>query len=168
MQTRITAECFDFELAWRMYKRTSEFAQALNLHNLDAHDSLNSLSHNVSDDDRKGFWQLIQIDLFFRLLLKKPPAITATSWKVNLPWLDADSQPPPDDIQAMAFLVGSRITLILVQFFALLDDPDPQTKSEVRPRVEALCHEIKQLFADWQLVWNAVIDAADHHTNFFM
>lgn len=146
----MAAERFDYDLVWKMHKLTGEFARALNLHNLDGGDYAGINDAARSDDDRRGFWQLIQTDLYIRLLLDKPPAVTADSWKVNLPWLN--SQGPPEGVQAMSFLISSRVTMVLMRFFVLLDDAAPRPKSELRLQTEALCHEIEQLFVDWQAV----------------
>ena len=150
-QTRVAAECFDYDLAWKMHQLASEFARALNLHNLDGGDYAGINDSGRSDDDRRGFWQLIQVDLYIRLLMDKPPVITNDAWNVNLPWLD-NSQAPPEGFQALAFLILSRITMILMRFFALIDDTTRRTRSELRRETEHLCEEIEQLYVDWQAV----------------
>lgn len=142
--------CFDYDLVWKMHQNTSDFARSLNLHNVDGGDYAGINDCARSDEDRKGFWQLIQIDLYIRLLLDKPATLTADVWKVNLPWLDASSQPPPDGAPATAFLINSRITIILIRFFALLEETGPRSKDELRHRTKDLCQEIQQLFIDWQ------------------
>ncbi|UNI17408.1 hypothetical protein JDV02_003750 [Purpureocillium takamizusanense] len=149
LMTRVAAECFDYDLAWKMHQLASEFARALNLHNLDGGDYAGINDSGRSDDDRRGFWQLIQVDLYIRLLMDKPPVITNDAWNVNLPWLD-NSQAPPEGFQAIAFLILSRITMILMRFFALIDDTARRTKSELRRETESLCEEIEQLYVDWQ------------------
>ncbi|KND93071.1 hypothetical protein TOPH_02093 [Tolypocladium ophioglossoides CBS 100239] len=147
--TRVAAMCFDYDLAWKMHQNTSDFARSLNLHNLDGGDYAGINDSARSDQDRKGFWQLIQIDLYIRLLLDKPATVTADVWKVNLPWLDANSHPPPDGVPAIAFLINSRMTMILIRFFALLEETRPRPRDELRRRTEDLCREIQQLFDDW-------------------
>ncbi|KAJ0325455.1 hypothetical protein Brms1b_000763 [Colletotrichum noveboracense] len=146
------AECFDEELSWRMYTYATDYAQKLNIHNLDAHTEGTSvlLDQAKLDADRKGFWEMIQIDFFFRLLFNKPPSITASinSWKVNLPWLSADAQPDINAVPTIAFLVGSRQTFILSRFFQELENSNC-TEEEMRPKTEDLCREIGQLFAEW-------------------
>ncbi|KAK1854556.1 fungal specific transcription factor [Colletotrichum chrysophilum] len=149
---RTAAECFDEELSWRMYTYATDYAQKLNIHNLDAHTEGTSvlLDQAKLDADRKGFWEMIQIDFFFRLLFNKPPSITASinSWKVNLPWLSADAQPDINAVPTIAFLVGSRQTFILSRFFQELENSNC-TEEEMRPKTEDLCREIGQLFAEW-------------------
>ncbi|KAJ6440946.1 fungal specific transcription factor [Purpureocillium lavendulum] len=147
--TRVAAECFDYDLAWKMHQLASEFARALNLHNLDGGEYAGINDCGRSDDDRRGFWQLIQVDLYIRLLMDKPPLITNDTWNVNLPWLDS-SQAQPEGFQAIAFLISSRITMILMRFFALLDDTTRRSKSDLRRETEGMCQEIEQLYHDWQ------------------
>ncbi|TDZ35871.1 hypothetical protein CTRI78_v011418 [Colletotrichum trifolii] len=152
---RTAAECFDEELSWRMYTYACEYAQKLNFHNLDAHTAdvdPSLLDQTKLDADRKGFWELIQIDFFFRLLFNRPAALTANvnSWKVNLPWLSADAQPDMNAVPTAAFLISSRLTFIVSRFFQELDGPNC-TEVSMRPKTEDLCREIFQLYADWQL-----------------
>lgn len=134
-----------------MHQYTSDFARALNLHNLDRGDYAGFRDETRFDENRKGFWQLIQIDLGVRIVLNKPPLITADTWKVNLPWLNS-SRPPPGDIHATAFIIHSRITLIVMHFFALLDSKAGLGVDELQHCTEELCHEIKNLLLDWQAV----------------
>ncbi|KAF4980696.1 hypothetical protein FZEAL_3364 [Fusarium zealandicum] len=168
LMTRVAAEFFDYDLAWKMFKYACEYCQALNLHNLD--DDTNCLS--VCDDDkcdneRRGFWEVIQIDLFFRLVINTPPAITNNPWKVNLPWLDAGSEPPPHGIQSTAFLASSRVSLVIARFFAMLDDPQNTTKAEIMTKTEGLGREMQQIYAEWQLnEWMA--DAPDNERDVWL
>lgn len=144
-----------------MYTYAIDYAQKLNLHNLDAntHTDMNLPAPDETklDFDRKGFWELIQIDFFFRLLFNKPPSITSSlnSWKVNLPWLSTNAQQPDiNAVPTITFLVNSRITFILSSFYQALEDPNCN-EEEMRPKTEELCQEINQAFAEWQLVSNS-------------
>lgn len=144
-----------------MYTYATEYAQNLNLHNLDAHThtdmNLFPVDETKLDLDRKGFWELIQIDFFFRLLFNKPPSITSdlNSWNVNLPWLSTNAeQPDINAVPTITFLVNSRMTFILSRFFQELENPNCN-EEEMRPKTEELCQEINQAFAEWQLVSNA-------------
>ncbi|KAG7038296.1 fungal specific transcription factor [Colletotrichum scovillei] len=150
---RTAAECFDEELAWKMYTYACEYAQALNLHNLDAYTTTIGQDESKLDADRKGFWELIQIDFFFRLLFNRPPAITDSmnTWKVNLPWLSSGSAPPDlNAVPTVTFLMGSRLTFILSHFFQDLESPDCD-EATIRPKAEEYCREIGQLFDEYQI-----------------
>ncbi|KAF4951301.1 hypothetical protein FSARC_12950 [Fusarium sarcochroum] len=152
--TRVAAEFFDYDLAWRTFKMACEYCQGLNLHKLDSDESHTFFGGATCDDDRRGFWEVIQIDLFYRLILNTPPAITNNLWKVNLPWLDSDSGSLPQGIQTIAFLASSRITIVIARFFAMLDDPANATKPEIVAKTEDLCREMQQIFSEWQLeIW---------------
>ncbi|KAK6207949.1 fungal specific transcription factor [Colletotrichum tabaci] len=154
---RTAAECLDEELSWKMYAYSCEYAQTLNLHNLDAHGSgsgSGSLEVDEAklDADRKGFWELIQIDFFFRLLFNRPPAITdsMSTWKVNLPWLSGSTTMDLDAVPAVTFIMSSRLTFILSQFYRELENPDSD-EATVRLKTEEYCREIGRLFAEYQL-----------------
>lgn len=162
VQAQVALLCSDDDLAWQMHQHTCDFARALNLHNLDGGDYAGFRDEARSDEDRQGFWQLIQIDLIVRLVLNKPPVITADTWKVNLPWLN-NSQPPPGDIHATAFIIHSRITLIVMHFFALLDTQDGMEIDGVQRCAEDRSHEIKTLLLEWQAVSPSTVSAAIHH-----
>ncbi|KPM44456.1 hypothetical protein AK830_g2139 [Neonectria ditissima] len=148
---RAAAECFDYDLSWQLFKQSCEYAHGLNMHNLDSGDDFSFSSDSKGDADRKGFWELIQVELFFRLLYNRPPAFTESmsSWRVNLPWLSSGSQPDMDEVPTLTFLVSSRITLVLTQFFQLLEVK--ASHEDILPKVEFLCEEIEELFRDWQV-----------------
>ncbi|KAK7425747.1 hypothetical protein QQZ08_007722 [Neonectria magnoliae] len=147
---RAAAECFDYDLSWQLFKQVCEYAHGLNMHNLDSGDGFNFTSDSKGDSDRKGLWELIQVELFFRLLYNKPPTLTESmsSWRVNLPWLSPGSQTDMEEVPTVTFLVSSRITFVLTQFFHLLEETPTQN---ILPRIELLCGEIEELFQDWQM-----------------
>ncbi|KAF4500914.1 transcription factor [Fusarium agapanthi] len=150
--SRVAAEFFDYDLAWKMFKHACEYCQTLNLHKLDSDENNTFFSEAKCDNERRGFWEVIQIDLFYRLILNTPPVITNDIWKVNLPWLDPNSDPLPQGMQTIAFLASSRVSLIIARFFAMLDDPENTTKPEIVAKTEDLCREMQQIFAEWQLM----------------
>lgn len=152
LQSRVAADFFDYDIAWRAFKYACEYCQVLNLHKLDSDESNSFLSEATCDNERRGFWEVIQIDLFYRLILNTPPVITNNPWKVNLPWLDLDSGTVPHGMQTIAFLASSRVSLVIARFFAMLDDPTNATKTEIVAKTEALCREMQEIFAEWQLV----------------
>ncbi|KAL2838098.1 hypothetical protein BJY01DRAFT_251108 [Aspergillus pseudoustus] len=144
----ICAESFDFELGWQMYELACDYARGLNLHSLDAVHPSSINRDRISDVDRKGFWEFIQIDLVIQLLFDKPPSFTATTWKVNMPWLDPNSQ-PKERIGATLFLARSRISFVLMRFLALLkSDGNPE---DLVQKTEDLCREIQELYTQGRL-----------------
>lgn len=150
---RLAAESFDYELSWKMFKTAGEYAKGLGMHNLDSRGGMMRGIHNpdISDDDRKSFWDLIQVDMFFRLIFNKPPSISGNAWQVNLPWLNPQSQPPPQPNATMIFLVSSRVTLLLIRFFAMLEETTGDMR-EVMAKTEDMCQEIQTLYNEWNLV----------------
>ncbi|CAI4214413.1 unnamed protein product [Parascedosporium putredinis] len=133
LQSRTTIEYFDHELFWKTFKFTCRYAQGLNLHNLDGNAS-SAVGSIIKDGDRKSLWMLIQIDLFFRLLCDTPPE-TATG---------------PGAVSTSCFIVSSRITLILAQFFQLVDSP---AAAMDHPESWQLDDWIKRRSDDVNLVW---------------
>ncbi|RKK16693.1 hypothetical protein BFJ66_g15202 [Fusarium oxysporum f. sp. cepae] len=106
-----------------------------------------------ADQHRKGFWNLVLVDLFFRLLHGKPAIITADTadWRVNLPSINT----APDDTEhrasTLAFLVKSRLTLIFLRFFDKLDQ-DQEEEDGVVILTAGLYEEIEVLFREWSVV----------------
>lgn len=148
----MAAEFFDYDLAWRTFKLACQYCQDLNIHKLDSDESDVFFSEAKCDEERRGFWEVIQIDLFYRLILNTPLVITNNIWKVNLPWLDPNSESLPQGMQTVAFLASSRVSLVIARFFAMLDDPNNTTRSEIVAKTEDLCREMQQIFTEWQLV----------------
>jgi hypothetical protein len=139
-----------------MHQASCDYAEVLGLHNLDGGWAHRSLGKEVSDEDRQSFWHLISLDLYLRLIFEHPPAITARTWKVNLPWLDPEAQTLPQGAQGISFLVGSRLTLILIQFFSLLEKAKDLPSKAVIADTESLCLGIEQLLEEWQMVKNVM------------
>ncbi|KAH7129770.1 hypothetical protein B0J13DRAFT_132235 [Dactylonectria estremocensis] len=148
----VAYQYFDEDVAWTMFKHACEYCHALNLHNLDSSEFTWSNDEKCdSDHDRRGLWDAFQFDLFFRLMLNKPPVLAGSSWKVNLPWLDANSQPPPEGIEAIVFLAGSRVSLVVTRFFGLLEEHQNRPNEDLVGSTDELCNEILQVFKEWQL-----------------
>lgn len=148
----MAAENLDFEMAFRMYSQACDYAQALGLHNMDGEDGAKKLVRpGMSDEDRRGFWDLIQCDTMFRLLFNKPPSISGRVWKVNFPWLEPSSAGAPDTDDATAFLVRSRVTLIQIRFFEMVEGTAAYD-SELLHKTEELCSEILELYESWEVV----------------
>ncbi|CAH0057220.1 unnamed protein product [Clonostachys solani] len=158
--SRMAGDSFDYELAWKMHKQACEYAQALDLHNLDDGDGpIGSHHPNITEENRKGFWGLIQIDAFFRLLYNKPPLLTGDVWKVNLPWFNSDPVQDTRTIDQMLFIVSSRVALVTLQFFANLEEYKDEPEVLV-PKTEALCLEVVQVFDEWKLPYEQMAAAA--------
>ncbi|KAF5843959.1 hypothetical protein GGP41_010754, partial [Bipolaris sorokiniana] len=164
-QSHTAAGSFDDTLSWEMHKRACNYAQRLNLHNLDA-PSVGTVSNDSTlDADRKHFWELIQLDFLFRLLFDRPPVLTEStkSWNINLPWLSDIQQPDLSAVSIAAFLVGARLCFILSQFFHTLESADHSERSTL-PMTESYCSEINQVFLEYDLEQRIIESAAEGQT----
>lgn len=154
---RVTAERFDIDLSWTMFKRAYQFAEQTGLCRVDQDTSLDypDPDYSVLDASRKCFWELICMDLYFHLLHNKP-LLMQTHWscaRVNLPWLaESGSQEKADSVTTIRFLLDSRRTFILMKFWTLLQDAKSRPDPELLPKVEALCNEIEALYEQWSTV----------------
>lgn len=142
----------DHELGWQIYKSACEHAEELKIHHLDNTEIPPEPDQARLEADRKGFWDLINIDFFFRLIYNKPPAfaIKMEAWRVNLPWLSPVSKPDFHAIPTVTFIIRSRITFILIRFFSLLEERTRDLGLEAE--IELLCREIETLFREWEIV----------------
>jgi hypothetical protein len=147
----------DVEFSWTMYKLVCHCVRKLNMHNLDQTFLSPFMDPKLptegADQHRKGFWALVLIDLFFRLLHDKPAIITANmaAWRVNLPSINAASELAEHVVPTLTFLVKSRLTFLLLRFFDMLSQ-NIEDKNSVIDRIEGLCEEIDALFQEWSVV----------------
>jgi hypothetical protein len=142
---------FNFGLLWQMYACACEYVKRLDIANLDA----KALSPNggrvLTDAERKGFWELVQIDLVMQLMHDKPPSITATTWRVNMPWLDPDSMPNNSGNTTEYFLASSRMSLTLMKFNSILEEKPPNDYQAALVKTETLCDEMKDIYRESHL-----------------
>ncbi|KAH7303671.1 hypothetical protein B0I35DRAFT_177271 [Stachybotrys elegans] len=152
LMTQTAAEALDFGLSWHMHKQACEYAQNLDLHNLDGTDTLNPANKMMDDADRVNMWNLIQLDMFYRLVNNKPPAFLSAlnNWRVNFPWLSLDSPPTQDEaVPVVVFLARSRITLILISYFQTLDAIGKD--EDILGIVGPLCLQVEQVYVEWKI-----------------
>ncbi|KAL1880536.1 hypothetical protein VTK73DRAFT_5549 [Phialemonium thermophilum] len=137
-----------------MYNLVCHCVEKLDMQNID-HKSPNHIRETQlsppnegADHYRKGFWALLLVDIFFRLLHDKPAIITAnvTEWHVNLPSLDVNPELAEHVVPALAF-VKSRLNLLLLRFFDLVGQ-DSEDKCSVINSIEGPRGEIGALFKD--------------------
>ncbi|WZH41896.1 Zn2-C6 fungal-type domain-containing protein [Fusarium acuminatum] len=115
--SRMAAEFFDYDLAWRTFKLACQYCQDLNLHKLDSDENDTFFSEAKCDEERRGFWEVIQIDLFYRLILNTPP----------IEWIEA-AQDNEQDIWVVSDVILTGYTSIIYMFrkMALLDSNSPR------------------------------------------
>lgn len=129
-----------------------EYAQTSHMHSRDGLEHSNGRL-SMSDDDRMGMWDLIQLDLFFRLINNKPAAFSSQldDWRVNMPRLSEEYPREREEaVPTMAFLVRSRITFILIRYFQVLETL--QDESDVLAAINPLCEEVERIFEEWKIV----------------
>lgn len=152
----MTAERFDIDLSWKMFKRACHYAEKIELHRLDSSASPVSggPTENVLNAGRKGFWELINIDVYFQLIHNKPPVIVPglVDAKVNLPWLAEVGSETGADITTARFLIDCRRTMILMDFFRLLENAKTRPEPQLVAKNETLCQNIETLYRDWEIV----------------
>lgn len=135
-----------------MHRLACEYAQTSHMHSLDGLEQ-SSGRLPMSDDDRMGMWDLIQLDLFFRLINNKPAAFSTqlNDWRVNMPRLSEEYPRQTEEaVPTMAFLVRSRITFILIQYFQVMETL--RDESDVLAAINPLCEEVEKLFEEWKIV----------------
>lgn len=144
----------DFELSWTLHSKACELAQLLDLHMLDKISS--STSSNLSvERKRQGFWQLIQMDMNFRLFHNMAPAISGTDWHVNLPGLnykpgiDGGGHPT---VSTAVFIANSRLTLIGMEYTSALDKAASDPFFDLECHIEVCCNKIEATLEEWYLV----------------
>ncbi|KAH7159481.1 hypothetical protein B0J13DRAFT_642820 [Dactylonectria estremocensis] len=146
----------DFEFSWSMYKLVCHCLRKLNMHNMDQNFPSHFLDPKLktvgADQHRMGFWALVLVDLFFRLLHDKPAIITANlaEWRVNLPSLNTVPELAEHVVPTLTFLVKSRLTFLLLRFFDILGQK-AEDKNSVINLIEGLCQEIEALLQEWSV-----------------
>ncbi|KAH6687779.1 hypothetical protein F5X68DRAFT_239214 [Plectosphaerella plurivora] len=145
----------DYAFSWSMYRLVCFCMKTLNLHILDKDFPLPFLDPTTNPVDgaeqfRQGFWALVLVDLFFRLLHERPAVITSnvSAWRVNLPSLRITPEVPALVAPTLAFIVGSRLSFHLLRFFDVLGQYAEDVSSAVAS-IEGLCAEIESLFHEW-------------------
>ncbi|KAH6675390.1 hypothetical protein F5X68DRAFT_278429 [Plectosphaerella plurivora] len=151
--TQTAVENFDFGLSWDMHKLACEYAHALRMHSLDG-GPCNDLAGEpvISDDDRMGLWDLIHLDLFYRLINNKPAAFPASldDWRVNMPWMSVEcSQAQEEAVPTMAFLARTRLTFVLMRFFQVSETTT--SEEEALAVIMPLCEEVETIIEEWKM-----------------
>ncbi|KAH8738470.1 hypothetical protein BGZ61DRAFT_338590 [Ilyonectria robusta] len=153
---RAAFQQYDFEFSWSIYKLVWHYIRKLDMHNLDQTFPGPFMDPKLptegADQHRMGFWALVLVDIFFRLLQDKPAVITANiaEWRVNLPSIKTTSELAEHVVPTLTFFVKSRLTFLLLGFFDMLSQ-NAEDKSSVIKRIEELCKEIEALFQEWSV-----------------
>lgn len=147
---------FDHGLAQKLFTLICKYAQALKFNQVDRLDGtiLAKLEGRFLDHDRKRLWSLIQEDLRYRLVYDNPPLLTANmdTWNVDLPNLPVEEDFPKDYTPAIHFLVSSRLTFALSDFFHLVEQFDKGDVPDLIAKSESICIQIDNLYKEWNIV----------------
>lgn len=98
--------------------------------------------------------EIVQTDFCYRLVHDKSPTLTANmdSWKVDLPNLSPSADVDEDFTSAIQFLVSSRVTFALTEFFHIMGDFDNAYDADLITKVENICFQIDLLYSEWKIV----------------
>jgi hypothetical protein len=153
-----TAISFDYSLAWQFHTQACRIAKQLGFHQLDVVSTKASRQDEVLNQKRRGLWQLVIVDFFFRLCYNKPSCISSEASTQLVEWTAAsDVQVKrPRASWISVHMIWGRITFILKDYFDLVDQTDATTESppprEIEEKAESICDEIEAMIADWHLV----------------
>ncbi|TLD19733.1 hypothetical protein PspLS_09397 [Pyricularia sp. CBS 133598] len=159
------SESLDMDLGREMHNKACSYAQILNLHSIDRTDSAPpEASPIVANDDRRlNMWNLIQIDLIYRLVQQETSALAFdfTKWHVNLPSLTFDPESSREEaVHTMTFLARSRVALILIDFYRVVDDGGQG--GGVSSSIVGLCEQVEDVVKEWKILeWMESCKQAD-------
>ncbi|KAH8172873.1 fungal specific transcription factor [Sarocladium implicatum] len=153
---QVAAENFDFQLCWEMHRHACMWSEAMHLHldtSIETDEEASSQSLiATTDGGRMSMWNLVRTELFFRLISGKAPSFSfdLSEWRVNLPFLFFDEGDLQEAVPTTAFLAGSRVTLILIRFFQVIQEPDSHQEDRVS-LVLSLCEQVEETVLDWDI-----------------
>lgn len=153
MQTRAATESFDFDLAFQLYCQACTYAQGLGLHHLDDQGTSSIFPNPITDDERKGFWELFQIGFFFRLFLDKPKAmeLDVATWRTRFPYLSTDYS-QSEDIEPVIFATNARITFIIADYLQAVGEGADRMDPDTASHIGQLCLDAQRLYDEWHIV----------------
>jgi hypothetical protein len=149
---------FDYNLAYRFHKLSCQICKQLGLHHIDVVATRNTHEDSTTRKKRSAFWQLVLIDLYFRLCYEKESEISseASTRFVKLPGtVNLVTEQPPAVLTILEILWG-RVIFLAKAFFehrdAAQSNVDGLAGLDFQKKVDELCDECEELVDDWQLV----------------
>ncbi|KAJ4051527.1 hypothetical protein NW761_014162 [Fusarium oxysporum] len=154
MMTQAASDALDPRLSAQMFQLVCKYAIGLDLHNTDSPNYPSRFGRDNVDEARRGFWELMHYEFFHRLVYDDPPTMTAQmkEWIVSLPWLEPCKRTVSQEVPTIKFILKSRLTFILAEFFMLLENVQGHLEHESFAKVLALCQQIDDLYKDWDIV----------------
>lgn len=149
---------FDLSLSWKFHCQACQFARRLGLHHLDVLSTKHDEDEPLQQKQRTGYWQLVLIDLFFRLFFRRESAISADASPrfVKLPELANPAVERPRAVATVGPLIWLRIIFIAKDFCDHFDRVSKTVggleSAEFQEKVDSLCDEIEDMFTDWNIV----------------
>ena len=124
----------------------------MQLHSIDSDKASSQSLIATTDGGRMSMWNLVRMELFFRLISGKEPSFSfdLSEWRINLPILFFDEVDLQEAVPTTAFLAGSRVTLILIRFFQVMQEPDSQ--QDKLSLVISLCEQVEETVLEWDIV----------------
>ncbi|KAF4547750.1 Regulatory protein GAL4-like protein [Elsinoe fawcettii] len=147
----IATENFDRRSAWKAHCQACQLAMKMGLNEYENSPEAKEDSQDLADSKRVLFWQLLFSECMFRIFFQKPAVITAKPWRVDLPSASlAAIEEKKEACLATSFIVCSRLTLIVLQSFDILDNEN-LTIGQAREGVARSVKEVASVLADWKI-----------------
>jgi hypothetical protein len=149
---------FDYALAYRFHKLSCRITKQLGIHHLDVISNKSGQDSPSMRKKRSAFWQLVIVDLFFRLCYDKGSEISAEASTrfVRLPeTVDLVTQ-QPFACYTVLEIVWNRAIFLVKPFFEHLDaarsNADGLASPDFQREVDGWCDQLEGMIEDWGLV----------------
>jgi hypothetical protein len=149
---------FDYNLAHSFHKLCCRIVKQLGMHHLDVLPTKDGLDDTTARKKRSGFWQLVLVDLFFRLCYDKPSEISAEASTrfIKLPEVVDLVTEQPKAVVTVLEVIWNRAIFLAKAFFEHLDGARSSTggvaSDDFQRTVDGICDQFEELVQDWQLV----------------
>lgn len=149
---------FDYNLAWKFHNMACRITKQLGMHHLDVLTTKGVRDEELMRKKRSAFWQLVLVDLFFRLCYDRKSSISAEASPrlVQLPEVVNLVAAQPVAVTTVIEIIWIRVTLIVKSFYERLDEARSGAGGVAsiafQATVDAMCNEIEDMIADWHLV----------------
>jgi hypothetical protein len=152
------AMSFDYSLAWEFHKLSCTILKRLGMHRLDAAPTDNRPTDPLILQKRSSFWQVVLIDIFFRLCYDKASEVSgeASTQLVNLPDIINPVSEQPQAVKTVHDIIWYRVIFLARLFLERLDQAriraDGIADPDFQRMADETCDHIEKLTIDWQLV----------------
>lgn len=153
-----TIVSFDYSLSYKFHKLSCRIAKQLGIHHMDVLPAKDAQGDTMPRKKRLAFWQLVLVDLFFRLCYDKPSEISAEASTrfVKPPGVVDLVTEQPQAAGTVLDIIWTRATFLAKAFFERFDvardDAAALASNDFQQMVDGLCDQFESLIEDWQLV----------------